>query len=337
MWINKKQKRTLSIKLFNRRQILKGIFGFTISGFCVFQLRDNLDPMLLLSFIKGTDKFYLLASILFIILGLISRAIRWKLFIRINGNEASIRVVGPAFLISIMLNNLFPLRLGDVVRTSYYGKKFSNSLGKSIKIILIEKVLDFTILVGIVVIVSFSFYFPEVKEFYIGGHFRKLELVGSFIILAIAMVVFVKRRFVLHKFRSIRLMIKNANVEFFTHKLSILALSIVAWVFETLVYYFAIHATGMPFKIEEAILLTAVVTLSTSIPSSPGYIGTFHLAFTQVATFLNYNSSWSVDASVLVHLVLWLISSSLGIFFLILEQVSKFQDFKRKARYEEEL
>ena len=333
----KKQMRNLSIKLFKRRQILKGIFGFTVSGFCVFQLRDNLDPILLLSFIKETDKFFLSASIIFMILGLIIRAIRWKLFIRITGNDASIRVVGPAFLISIMLNNFFPFRLGDVVRTSYYGKKFSNSLGKSIIIILIEKALDFTILIGIIVIVSFSFYFPEVKEFYIGGRFRKFELVGSFIILAIAIVVFLKRRLVFHKFRSIRLVIKNANVEFSTHKLSILALSIVAWVFETLVYYFAIHATGVTFKIEDAILLTAVVTLSTSIPSSPGYIGTFHLVFIQVATFLNYNSSWSVDASVLVHLVLWLVSSALGVFFLIFEQVSKFQCFKRKARHEEEL
>jgi uncharacterized membrane protein YbhN (UPF0104 family) len=56
----------------------------------------------------------------------------------------------------------------------------------------------------------------------------------------------------------------------------------------------------------------AITTLSTLVPSSPGYVGPFHLAAFTAVSMLGGSDAQAASFAVLVHLALWIPTSLVG-------------------------
>src|SRR5690606_32395355 len=104
--------------------------------------------------------------------------------------------------------------------------------------------------------------------------------------------------------------------------------SVLVWLTETLKYWFVMHAFPFEVSFFVLMLMTAVVNLATTIPSAPGYIGTFDGP--GIATLAAFGVDPNIAASytLVLHAALWLPITALGAYYFVRKGL-KWRDFSR--------
>jgi uncharacterized protein (TIRG00374 family) len=108
------------------------------------------------------------------------------------------------------------------------------------------------------------------------------------------------------------------------HVLSIWGWSWGAWLGAFAINYLLMRALDIHAPIAVAVLLTCTTNLAMLIPSSPGYVGVFHLAATLSLVPFNVAKETALSFAILAHLVNVVPVSLIGAAFLMLgrEQIS---------------
>ncbi len=89
------------------------------------------------------------------------------------------------------------------------------------------------------------------------------------------------------------------------------ALTATAWSIDTLLYLLAGRALGVELRPAQALVILAVASLGTIIPSAPGYVGTFELAASSAAAAVGIAAAPALALAILVH-ALTLVPLALG-------------------------
>ncbi len=76
----------------------------------------------------------------------------------------------------------------------------------------------------------------------------------------------------------------------------------------------------MPFYV--LMLMTAVVNLATTIPSTPGYVGTFDAPGIRILERFGVPGSIAAGYTLVLHAALWLPITLLGFFYMAKESIS---------------
>ena len=108
--------------------------------------------------------------------------------------------------------------------------------------------------------------------------------------------------------------------------LMVFVTSIVIWLLETVKYWFVMHAFA--FTIIGLMLMNGVVNLTTTLPSAPGYIGTFEIG-ARVLEALGVDYGLAFGYTIVLHAALWFPITLLGGYYMWREGV-KWRDFDRK-------
>ncbi|RPI34611.1 MAG: UPF0104 family protein, partial [Chloroflexota bacterium] len=97
--------------------------------------------------------------------------------------------------------------------------------------------------------------------------------------------------------------------------------SVVIWLFETGKYWFVMQA--FPFKVSffTLMLMNGIVNLATTIPSAPGYVGTFDAPGIAVLTAYNVDKAVAAAYTLVLHIALWLPITALGAYYLAKEGI----------------
>ena len=78
-------------------------------------------------------------------------------------------------------------------------------------------------------------------------------------------------------------------------------------------FFLIAQAVNLPLSFGDALFIMSFATLSTLLPSSPGYVGTFHLAvLTSVDLAVGVTDQIGVYA-IVVHLALWVPTTIAGV------------------------
>ncbi len=93
-------------------------------------------------------------------------------------------------------------------------------------------------------------------------------------------------------------------------------LSVLAWLLEGGAFFAVGHALGLGLPPQATLLALAVGTLSTIIPSSPGYVGTFHYFTAVTIAAFGIGEVESTAYAVVVHGLLWGSTTACGFFLL---------------------
>jgi uncharacterized protein (TIRG00374 family) len=110
-----------------------------------------------------------------------------------------------------------------------------------------------------------------------------------------------------------------------------LVTSVVIWLTETTKYWFVMHAFNFQVSFFVLMLMTAVVNLATTLPSSPGYVGTFDTPGIEVLSAFGVERSIAGAYTLVLHAALWLPITLLGFYYMAREGV-KWQDFSRATQ-----
>jgi uncharacterized protein (TIRG00374 family) len=97
--------------------------------------------------------------------------------------------------------------------------------------------------------------------------------------------------------------------------------SVIIWLLETVKYWFVMHAFDFTVSFFALMLMNGVVNLATTLPSAPGYIGTFDGPGIAVLTLYGVPEEVATAYTLTLHAALWLPITLLGIYYMIRMQI----------------
>src|SRR5438445_5057809 len=107
----------------------------------------------LFKYLRSGDYNLILISIPIILVGLLLRAIRWRVLLLPLGSP-SIGISFSSMMLGYLANNLLPMRAGEVVRAYALGRQSSISKSAVLATIVVERAVD-----GIIMILVFCLLF----------------------------------------------------------------------------------------------------------------------------------------------------------------------------------
>lgn len=235
------------------------------------------------------------------------RGERWHFILGLGTKKSAIK----GLYIAKAGNNILPLRLGDVIRSQYVKDNDNIPYSTSLPSILSEIFLDLSALAIIAIV--YSLIDPTFSSL---GYFLLSGLIivtsGFFIISRIDLVNKYSGK---NKLILILLKMVSSILNTFNSKsiIPILVYTIFLWCY-TLFVTFAGLKMILPQVSLPGVLATIVFTyLTATIPSAPGFIGTYHAAIAAGILVMGYAISDYPAVPILIHLVQYIPQTVIGI------------------------
>ncbi len=250
--------------------------------------------------------------------GFLVRALDWKFLLRPVARVSALRLFPPV-AIGYMANNIFPARLGELVRAYVVGKREGVSKSSALATIVVERILDGLTLLLILAAVSLFFPFP--RQVKVAGWFVAAVFVG--LALALALVA-LKVEWGMRLLEGTACRLSPAlgeklkswlrcfvvGLDLTGHPWSALAAfaaCVGRWVFEACIYFgvaLAMPQLGIPPH--GVLFVMVVVNILTMVPSAPGYVGTVQAACVLALGVFGLSESDAVAYSLLLHAGIYL-------------------------------
>jgi len=306
----------------------KQIAGILISiGFIYFAFR-NVNIAEFSSAIAQADYGWILPAMAAMVLSFWLRGYRWK-YILNPVQEVSVRSAFSATMIGYMANNVLPFRMGDLVRlvviSKYSGIKKAAALGS----VFIERILD---LVMALVIFGMAFIsFPTLPQWASSTGYGALILFVLLIIftyygrnrpnLLVNLNNLVMRRLsekvrlrgekIVRSFSDGLIAVHNIK-----QLLWLLLLSVVLWTINVFWVWFALKIFDFDLPHSASLLVLIFILFAVSIPSAPGYIGTFHGFVIASLVFMGIDSDAARACAVVMHATNYIPVTVMGLYFM---------------------
>jgi len=316
--------------------------GVGISAIFVWWALRNLQLDDVWTTLQGAKYGWLIPGIAVYMLGVVwARTWRWHYLLR-PLKSISLKTMFPIVAIGYMGNNIYPARAGEVLRAYVLRKKEGVPISASLATIIVERAFD-----GIVMLAFVFLNLPELAnltgESGFIGDIRSLALIGAgvfffAVLVFLLMAIFPERsisiiskiidRVVPSRFRApARSLIEKFHTGLVSLRspkdvFMVMVTSVVIWLLETCKYWFVMHAFSFEVSFFTLMLMNGIVNLATTIPSAPGYIGTFDAPGIKVLEAYSVPGAIAAGYTLILHAALWLPITLLGAYYMAREQLS---------------
>jgi len=258
--------------------------GVLISLLCILWLVRGTDLRVLYDTLRLTQYQWLIPTVLPYVGGMWVRAVRWQLLLRDGGHVG----LGRLFRwsnIGYLVNNVTPLRLGDVLRAYLCSEGTGVSLVSVLATLVVERLADVVTLVLILVALLPRVDMP-------GQYLTPVLWVGLAALIGVLMLVLValRPRWCLAWFERLaarfgtldrpwlRRVVESAvsglaNLGKGSNAAGALGLSLVAWLLAGLQFYWTARSVGLVLPGTAALLVVCLTSLGMVVPASPGSLG----------------------------------------------------------------
>lgn len=264
--------------------------------------------------LEAANPGFIALAVSCLVVSLIAKTVRWRLLLPEN-SQVSTRRLYRILHISFLLNNVLPARLGDVARVTMTTRQPGVRFGHVVSSMLTERVTDtVTLLAGFVLV---SPFLPVPRRYEGWLHAAWAVLVAVLVIVALLAVFHTRIERLAGNRHLARLLPANQRMrdearsfseglrQLFRrdHVVGIWGWSWTAWLTAFAINYLLMQALNIDAPVAVAVLLTCTTNLAMLIPSSPGYIGVFHLAATASLLPFGVGESRALSFAILAHLV----------------------------------
>ena len=266
----------------------------------------------------GVSWFWLALAVASVAAGYAARIARWCRLLRPLQSALRWRDCAGPLLAGFAVNNLLPLRAGDVLRAAAFSERLGVTVGVTTASLVIERVLDAAMLLVVLALAIWWWSVPSALEIF------EIRTAGSSLDLAwmiLALMPLIAIGLLWLWLRSARLRAEVASalaaVREAGQTLPMLAgWTILVWCCEGAAFWFAALALDGIVRPEAGWLAMPVATLATLLPGTPGHIGTFDYFAAEAMQWLGNGVSASLAFALLIHAVLWLPVTVAGGFWL---------------------
>ena len=324
---------------------LKVIFAFAVSACLLAYVISRVGWNALLSQIETAELAWLLAAIASLFVGYSARILRWSVMLRKWSSSATFSHCAVPFMVSIAMNNLLPLRAGDFFRVFGYRERLGVGVKHLAASVVFERLLDLTTLLAML---SVALMYAEVENLprWLEDMIGWLSLAAGSALVAImflsGVIVRALNAVTLHLERrghagAGRVVALAGSFLQAVHEISrgrdvalLLLLSVPVWVFEAGVFLAAAYSLHVGLELSGGMLAASLATLSTLVPSSPGYFGTFHFAAAVSFELLGHSAVLAAAFALLAHAVVWAGTTCTGLVILLVDHLKRGAPAPRK-------
>ena len=307
----------------------KNLLGLFISGLCIYWSFRNFDSDIFINQIKSINIYLFVFAALLLILTVFIRSFRWLLFF--NSEESKKLKLFDLFknqMIGYFGNNIFPLRLGDLLRVSKMSRATSMLPSYLLGTIVAERIIDILSLL-LLLLLAFPFIWNHelIANTFLNFQYINLNNFYFYIFILLVLSLIIYFLFKNNKFIDWNSFISAfANIRGCKKIVKIIILSSLIWIIYLLnIIIISNSMAGISsFTISDSFLLLVFITFSIVVlPSAPGTIGTFQAAviFIMTSSLFNYDKSTALSFSIVLHSYSYITYSFIGGYFFLRSNV----------------
>lgn len=296
----------------------------------------------LISTFKDFDFKNIWQIIIFYVLTLYIRGIRWKALL-LNDKKYSSLHLGEVFTVGSMLNIFLPARAGDVYRAYYLGSVKGEKKMKVFGSIILERTLDgisvfFMLLIAILLyckqqwILHIAYgigtlFIGSLAVFYVIFKFDKIEeICGWFSNLARRL----PQKAAEPSTRAVEKVCcyTKSFMEGFTvldypkYWFIACVTSVLVWGIEAYVAYLIVDSFGLGLGFSAGLFVLSLISFSTMIPSTSVFLGPYQVAYLMALGIFGIEKSTALAVSTVHQGILIIILTVLGGFYLLKFNIS---------------
>lgn len=325
------------------RQFRKKVYfliGLTISIVLVWFLFRNIDMRQLWVALQQANYWWFIPTIIIITFTMYQRAYRWS-FMLAPIKDVKFSNLLAATCVGFMANNVLPLRMGEFVR-AYSLASQDKGLTKSASLatIFVERMV-FDLVALLVIFGGVLTFSTSLKD-----HIDEKTIFGIYISIAIAFVGLILM--ILLAVRPIRVgellarylfLLPDYTKEFIKEivlrfsrgleflrdlkaVLSITVQTLFIWILMGVSNYFVFAAFDFDLPLDAAFVLLVVVSISILLPSSPGFVGVYHVGVVWSLNIYGVDRERALSCAIVLHVVQYLVITIMGFYFLKKEHLS---------------
>jgi len=304
--------------------------GILISAFCIYLAFRSVDIHQMWQAFKTANYWYLAPACTILFFSHFLRAYRWRYFLdpvrRLDtGSLFSSLIIGYA------ANSFMPAHLGEFLRAYVLSKKRHIAMSSVFATIVVERIVDMFSLLALLLFALFIYPFPAwvIKS----GYFMFAGSLGLLVFL-----IFLKKAtsptlkfigFILKPLpKTFEQKIETSLEQFLEGILPLKRwhdyittglLSVTIWACYGLVFHFALQAFNFVdtyhLKWSVSLIILVITTIAIVVPSSPGYIGTYHYLCQISLALFGVPSGPALSFATVVHGVSIFPVFAMGLFF----------------------
>jgi uncharacterized protein (TIRG00374 family) len=290
--------------------------------------------------VRSANYWWLVPGVAVYFVAVWARAWRWHYLLRPIKNVPTATVF-PITTIGYMGNNIYPARAGEVLRAVILKRREGVSVSASLATIVVERIFDGVVMLGFVFV-----NLPELAKLTADsgfvGNIQQVAIVGTGVFFGALLLFLLAAMFPAVTIRLAGWLIERLLPERLREKagglahrfldglaslrsplniLMVFVTSIVLWLLETGKYWFVMHAFDFHVSFFALMLMNGIVNLATTIPSAPGYIGTFDAPGIAVLIAYGVPQATAAGYTLVLHVALWLPITLVGAYFLAREGI----------------
>ncbi|MEW5867897.1 MAG: lysylphosphatidylglycerol synthase transmembrane domain-containing protein [Chloroflexota bacterium] len=314
--------------------------GVLISIAFLYLALRGLHPQDVWVSLKSANYWWLIPGIAVYFIGVWVRAWRWHYLLR-PIKAIPTRAMFPIVVIGYAGNNIFPARAGEVLRAVILKRREDVSISASLATIIVERVYDGVVMLAFV-FVNLTELARLTADSGFVGDIRSLALIGSGAFIG-ALAVFLlaamfpertsnlTKRIVLRFFpvryqESVlgfaeRFLGGLESLRSPREALMVFLTSVVIWLLETVKYWFLMRGFSFVVSFFTLMLMNGIANLVTTIPSAPGYVGTFDAAGKAVLVAYGIDPNVAFSYTIVLHAALLVPITLLGLYYLAQEGI----------------
>ena len=284
-------------------------FGLGLGGLFLWLALRQVEFRNAGAILQGLDIGYLLLAIATYWVSIALRIFRWRRML--NPYYPSTRLqIAETLIVGFAVNYILPARLGELFRADYAKRRFEIPRSAAVGSIAVERLTD-----GVVVVCCLWLGLvlaTQASESFAAEHLWVIQSIANvgaaiFAVATVCVVLIVRYRIRLHIGPEWLRVRAAAFVDgLTTFKLvwtwGVLSLSLAVWGTEALALWFVFKSMAVELSLAVTLMLIGAATLSTLVPTAPGFIGSYQLGYVAVMNAVGVSAEVGLIAATTIQI-----------------------------------
>lgn len=304
------------------------ILGFVVSALLLFFSLKGIEGKEIWLTLNKADPLLLFVPLVFIFSAVTICSFRWS---RIAGNGTRVRETFVSLLIGLFVNNVLPVRIGELARGYVLSKKRNVSFTYAFSTVLLDRFFDLTGLL----ILTFLFLPSQSLPPHVS---QAIRLLVGLLIVCVGLIIVLSQERIANHISSKLVRLETSFLKKFAHRileiqenlkrigsplmiLFLILLSFCTWFSMAMALYFVTRALGVDVPPACIPFVCAMLNMGLTIPSSPGYVGVYQYLLVYLLSIFGVPKAEAFTVSLIYHASWYVPYTLLGFAFLAAEHI----------------
>lgn len=281
------------------------IFGIAVILYLFFAFITNFNN--LRQALNNFNWLFFPLLLIFSYFNYLSRFVKWHYYLKLLKINISIKLSFSIFMSGLAMS-LTPGKMGEVLKSYMLKQTNGVEISKSAPIVLVERITDFISLVMLSLFGALYFNFGILATIIVGLFFIFLIILISNKKLSLAIIDFIgKFKFLRKHTKKIHNSYESSYIMLkFKPLIYMVLVSLVAWLFECIGFYFVLINYNINIKIILPIFVYSFSTIIGSITMLPGGLGATEGSLAFLLHSNGFNSNEAIASTFIIRTVtLW--------------------------------